>query len=154
MPSLYVCNAIYTNSWGRATYICAKPLSEPGLEYCPLEPYEQLLIDIHTFSFKKMYLNMSSAKRWPFCFGPNVSKCCQHLTGRNIAQVCNDTAKIPTKAYNGQVSHSSPASVLSVQSVSPIHPYSTFSFCTSLIFTSQIVIYFCQVPLYSLSPYI
>ena len=32
----------------------------------------EILIEIHTFSFKKMYLKMSSAKRRPFCLGFNV----------------------------------------------------------------------------------
>ena len=30
------------------------------------------LIEIHTFLFKKMHLKMSSGKRRPSCFGPNV----------------------------------------------------------------------------------
>ena len=32
----------------------------------------EILIETLTFSFKKMRLNVSSAKRRPFCFGPNV----------------------------------------------------------------------------------
>ena len=31
-----------------------------------------MLIEILTFSFKKMRLKVSSAKRWPFCLGLNV----------------------------------------------------------------------------------
>ena len=31
-----------------------------------------ILSEIHTFSFKKMHLKTSSAKRWPFCLGLNV----------------------------------------------------------------------------------
>ena len=34
--------------------------------------FSEILIEIHTFSFKKMYLKMSSAKRRPFCLGLNV----------------------------------------------------------------------------------
>ena len=34
--------------------------------------FSEILIGIHTFSFKKMYLKMSSAKRGPFCFGFNM----------------------------------------------------------------------------------
>ena len=34
--------------------------------------FSEILIDIHTFSFKKMHLKMSSAKWRPFCLGPNV----------------------------------------------------------------------------------
>ena len=33
-----------------------------------------VLINIHTFSFKRMHLKMSSAKWRPFCLGPNVSR--------------------------------------------------------------------------------
>ena len=32
----------------------------------------EILIEIHTFSFKKMHLNMSSGKWRPFCLGRNV----------------------------------------------------------------------------------
>ena len=32
----------------------------------------EILSEIHTFAFKKMHLQMSSAKWWQFCFGPNV----------------------------------------------------------------------------------
>ena len=34
--------------------------------------FSEILIGIHTFSFKKMYLKMSSAKWRPFCLGHNV----------------------------------------------------------------------------------
>ena len=34
--------------------------------------YNEILIGIHTFSFKKMHLKMSSAKWRPFCLGLNV----------------------------------------------------------------------------------
>ena len=34
--------------------------------------FNDILIEIHTFSFKKMYFKMSSAKWWPFCLGLNV----------------------------------------------------------------------------------
>ena len=37
---------------------------------CPLETnYNEILIKIHTFSFKKMHLKQSSAKWWPLCLG-------------------------------------------------------------------------------------
>ena len=36
--------------------------------------FSEILIEIHTFSFKKIRLKMSSAKRWPFCLGLNVLK--------------------------------------------------------------------------------
>ena len=34
--------------------------------------FSEILIAIHTFSFKKMHLNMSSGKWRPFCLGLNV----------------------------------------------------------------------------------
>ena len=34
----------------------------------------EILIEIHSFSFKKMLLKMSSGKRRPFCLGLNVLK--------------------------------------------------------------------------------
>ena len=34
--------------------------------------FNEILIEIHTFSFKKMHLKMSSAKWRPFCLGLNV----------------------------------------------------------------------------------
>ena len=36
--------------------------------------FSDILIEIPTFSFKKMHLKMSSAKWRPFCLGPNVLK--------------------------------------------------------------------------------
>ena len=54
----------------------AKLLSEPMLEYCQLDPWEQtsvnFFIAIATFSFNKMYLKMSSGKWRPFCLALNV----------------------------------------------------------------------------------
>ena len=34
--------------------------------------FNEILIEIHKFLFMKMHLRMSSAKRRPFCLGPNV----------------------------------------------------------------------------------
>ena len=33
--------------------------------------FNEILIEIHTFSFKKMHLKISSGKWWPFCLGLN-----------------------------------------------------------------------------------
>ena len=39
----------------------------------PLETnFSEILIEIYTFSFKKMYLKMLSGNRWPFCLSLNV----------------------------------------------------------------------------------
>ena len=79
--------------WGRVTHICVSKLTiigsdnglSPGrrqaiistsdgiLLIVPLETnFSEILIEILTFSFKKMRLKVSSAKRWPFCLGLNV----------------------------------------------------------------------------------
>ena len=34
--------------------------------------FSDILIEIYTFSFKKMNLKISSGKEWPFCLGLNV----------------------------------------------------------------------------------
>ena len=79
--------------WGRVTHICVSKLtiigSDNGLPpdwrqaiiwtnagllfFEPLGTnFSEILIEILTFSFKKMHLNVSSAKRRPFCLGLNV----------------------------------------------------------------------------------
>ena len=37
-----------------------------------LANFSEILSEIHTFSFKKIHLNMSSGKWWPFCLGLNM----------------------------------------------------------------------------------
>ena len=79
--------------WGRVTHICVSKLSIIGsdnglspdrrqaiiwtnagiLLIGPLGTnFSEISIEILTFSFKKMRLKVSSAKRWPFCLGLNV----------------------------------------------------------------------------------
>ena len=79
--------------WGRVTHICVDDLtiigSDNGLSpwrhqaliwinaglllIGPLGTnFSEILIEIVTFSFKKMHLKVSSAKRRPFCLGFNV----------------------------------------------------------------------------------
>ena len=85
--------------WGRVTHICVTELtiigSDNGLSpdrrqaiiwtnaglllIGPLGTnFSEILIEIITFSFKKMRLKVSSAKRWPFCLGLNVLTINQH----------------------------------------------------------------------------
>ena len=45
--------------------------------------FSEILIEILTFSFKKMRLKVSSAKRRPFCLGLNV------ITERPQRQICH-----------------------------------------------------------------
>ena len=83
----------FLTHWGWATHICVSKLtticSENGLlpGRCqatiwtnagilfigPLGTnFSEILIEIHTFLFKKMHLKMSSAKWHTFCLSPNV----------------------------------------------------------------------------------
>ena len=80
--------------WGRVTHICVGKLtiiaSDNGLSPGPRQTiiwtnaaklligplrtnFNEILIEIHTFSFKKMHLKMSSAKWRPFCLGLNIT---------------------------------------------------------------------------------
>ena len=88
-------NSTILTHWGRVTHICVSKLTifgsdnglAPGrrqtiiwtndgiLLIGPLGTnFSEILIEILTFSFKKMRLKVSSAKRRPFCLGLNVLK--------------------------------------------------------------------------------
>ena len=90
--------------WGRVTHICVAYLtinaSDNGLSPSrrqaiiwtnagillirPLGTnFSEILIEIHIFSFKKMHLKMSSAKRRPFCLGLNVLRVDSHQRASN-----------------------------------------------------------------------
>ena len=83
--------------WGRVAHICVSKLiiigSDNGLPPGRRQAiiwtnagillighlgtnFSEILIQIHTFSFKKMHLKMSSAKWRPFCLGLNVLRHC------------------------------------------------------------------------------
>ena len=84
---------ILLTHWGRVTYICISKLTISGSDN-GLSPgrrqaiiwtnagillirnlrtnFSGILMEIHTFSFKKMHLKMLSAKWRPFCHGFNV----------------------------------------------------------------------------------
>ena len=87
---------IFLTHWGRVTHICVGRLTiigsdnglSPGrcqaiiwtiagiLLIWPLGTnFSEILIGILTFSFKKMRLKVSSAKRRPFCFGLGELSC-------------------------------------------------------------------------------
>ena len=102
MAFVCVCHSFYNRGndygislthWGRVTHICVSKLtiigSDNGLSpdrhqaiiwtndgvslIGPLGTnFSEIVIKIHTFSFKKMHLKMSSEKRRPFCLGLNV----------------------------------------------------------------------------------
>ena len=86
-------NYKFLTHWGRVTHICVGNLtiigSDNGLSpgrrqaiiwskarILLIEPlrtnFSEILIEIHTFSFKKMHLKMSSGKWRPFCLGLNI----------------------------------------------------------------------------------
>ena len=77
--------------WGRVTHICVSKQTIIGpdnglspdrnnaglLLIGPLgTKFSEIVIEIRIFSFKKMGLNVSSAKWWPFCLGLNVFMLC------------------------------------------------------------------------------
>ena len=86
---------IILTHWGLETHICVSKLTiigsdngfSPGRRQAiiwtnarilligPLGTnFSEILIEIHTFSFKKMHLKMASAKWRPFCIGLNELK--------------------------------------------------------------------------------
>ena len=92
---IWLCHNELTH-WGRVTHICVSKLtiigSDNGLSpdrrqaiiwtnagillIGPLGTnFNEILIKIHTFSFKKMHLKMSSGKWRPFCLGLTVLNC-------------------------------------------------------------------------------
>ena len=102
--------------WGRMTHICVSKLTIIGSDN-GLSPerrqfniwtnagilligtlgtsFSEILGEINTFSFKKMHLKTSSAKRWPFCLGLNVLIChpfvkgiCRRRTSERIWTNC------------------------------------------------------------------
>ena len=95
----------FLTHWGRVTHICVSKLtiigSDNGLSperrqaiiwtnagillIGPLGTnFSEILTKIITFSFKKMYLKVSSAKWRPFCLGLNVLTQCFEITSRFI----------------------------------------------------------------------
>ena len=101
---------MYFTHWGRATHIYVGKLTNIGSDNA-LSPgrrqaiigtnagilligsvginFSEIFIEIHTFSFRKMHLKMSSAKLRPFCLGLNVLRwsLLKHTYSRLI--VCN-----------------------------------------------------------------
>ena len=89
-------NTYNLTHWGRVTHICVSKLTSIGsdnglspgrrqaiiwtnvgiLLIRPLGTnFSEILIEIYTFSFKKMHLKISSGKWRPYCLGLNVLKC-------------------------------------------------------------------------------
>ena len=65
--------------------------------------FSEILIEIHTFSFKKMFLNMSSGKCRPFCLGLNVLNCFADFVTNglpsNIPQLKNKLISVDIMDY-------------------------------------------------------
>ena len=109
----YMYDSLKLTHWGRVTHICVSELpiigSNNGLSPGWLQAiiwtnagillirplgtdFSEILNEIHTFSFKKMHLKMSSAKWRPFCLGLNVliyeqaisNQCYVHSPFQNI----------------------------------------------------------------------
>ena len=95
-------NILALTHWGRVMYISISELSiigsdnglSPGrrqatiwtntiwtniVNWTPGNKFQLNIIEIHIFSFKKMHLKRSSAKRRPFCLGLNVLRTQPHL---------------------------------------------------------------------------
>ena len=81
--SLIIFGVISLTHKGRVTHICVSKLTIIGSDniwanagILLIGPsgtnFNEILIEIRTFSFKKMRLKVSSAKRRPFCLGLNV----------------------------------------------------------------------------------
>ena len=98
--------------WGRVMHICVSKLTIIGsvnclsLGWCQAifwttdgilltdtlgTNYSEILIEIQTFSFKKMHLKMSSRKWQPSCLGLNTLRpsdaICRHRSGSTLVQV-------------------------------------------------------------------
>ena len=95
--------------WGRETHICVGKLSiissdnglSPGrrhtiiwtnagiLSIGPIGTiFNEILIEMHTFSFKKINFKMSSGKWRPFCLGLNMITGCLHFLGVLKLSMC------------------------------------------------------------------
>ena len=104
---------MFLTHWGRVTHICISNLAfigsdnglSPGRRQAIIwtndgimlvgllgRNFGEILIEILTFSFKKMRLKVSSAKRRPFCLGLNVLRTCfmQNFWVHNWNSFCSD----------------------------------------------------------------
>ena len=89
----YMCLKFILTHWGRETHICVEKVTiigsdnglSPGRRQAIIwtnagilligasgTNFSEILIEIQTFSFKKMHLKMSSGNERPFCLGLNV----------------------------------------------------------------------------------
>ena len=99
--SIILQSNISITHWGRVTHICVRKLTiirsdnglPPGRHHAiiwtnagllligPLRTnFSEILIEIHTFSFRKMHLKMSSGKWRPQCVNESTDSMQSHLT--------------------------------------------------------------------------
>ena len=113
VPHQYVGPALEgLTHWGRVTHICVGSDNglSPGRHQAIIwsntgillirnlgTNFNEILIEIHTFSFKKIHLKMSSGKWRPFCLGLNVLRTqadgqhsCSYLTTTYISDLNNN----------------------------------------------------------------
>ena len=106
----YTCiTTVLLTHWGRVTHICVSKLAIIGSDK-DLSPgrgqaiiwtnagilligpfgtnFSEILIEIHIFSLKKMYLKMSSEKWWPICIGLNVLNILLSASGHGTYRTC------------------------------------------------------------------
>ena len=108
------------NHWGRVTHICVGKLTIIGSD-SGLSPgrrqaiiwtsagivligslgtnFSEIVIEIITFSFKKMRLKVSSAKWRPCCLGLNVLS--NHMTSIHMASKAVGDITCPFEKFNG-----------------------------------------------------
>ena len=78
--------------WGRVTHVWRQAIIWTNAGLLLIGPFgtnfSEILIEILAFSFKKMRLKVSSAKRRPFCLGLNVLKVL-HYTDTDLSLSTN-----------------------------------------------------------------
>ena len=127
--------------WGRVTYICVSKLTSIGSDN-GLSPgwrqaiiwtnvgilfietlgtnFSEISIEIHTFSFKKMHVKMSSGKWRPCCLGLNVlNKCnvCFRSSQPMVAQLANESSAAINQKVSTTLSAKIAASGLSLSNI-------------------------------------
>ena len=144
---------LWLTHWGRVTHICVGNLtiigSDNGLSpdrrqaiiwanagillFGPLGTnFNEILIAILTFSFKKMRLKVSSAKRQPFCLGLNVLSSWWHKPPRYTSYHWGMTSQHSGYTWQVLFLHSIIlASCLLTQTASKIHTAESDDFTPS-----------------------
>ena len=106
---MYLPGANELSRWDQVMHICVSKLSilgsdnglSPGRRQAIIRTnagilligtlgtnFSEILGEIHTFSFKKMHLKMSSGRWWPFCLSLNVLS--RWVLMRSYAIKCHD----------------------------------------------------------------